>query len=451
MGFNKLFTLLFRSGSSRTLAVKKNIISSVFLRGISIVVNFMLVPMTIGYVSPELYGVWLTVSSIMTWISFLDIGFTQGLKNKLTEAIAHEEWDRGKSLVSTTYVMMAMIFLPICLLLESLIPHINWCALLNVDIIYEAEIKRVMYAMIAFFCLQMIVNVLVSVIAAFQRVALSNSFTVLGHVLSLLIIFILTKTTQGSLLNLAFAISAMPILVTLVASFVLFKGKYARIAPSLKSFDKNYVKELFSLGYKFFIINIQVVVLYQSTNILISNLSSPLDVTVYNIAYKYMNISMMLYTIITAPLWPAYTDAYAKQDFEWMKNTRSKMQKVLLLSMCCCLVMCLISQPVYKLWIGGEVFVPMQMTILVALYVMAYCWMNLNGTLIAGMGKVKLETIISVVGMCLHIPLSIILGNYIGAYGVVLSMLLINLIYALVLNIQVKKILNKTATGIWLE
>ena len=439
------------SGNGRTLAVKKNIISSVFLRGISIVVNFMLVPMTIGYVSPELYGVWLTVSSIMTWISFLDIGFTQGLKNKLTEAIAHKEWDRGKSLVSTTYVMMAMIFIPICLLLESLIPHINWCSLLNVDIIYEAEIKRVMYAMIAFFCLQMIVNVLVSVIAAFQRVALSNSFTVLGNVLSLLIIFVLTKTTQGSLLALAFAISAMPILVTIVASFILFRGKYARIAPSLKSFDKNYVKELFSLGYKFFIINIQVVVLYQSTNILISNLSSPLDVTVYNIAYKYMNISMMLYTIITAPLWPAYTDAYAKQDFDWMKSTRNKMQKVLLLSMCCCVLMCLISQPVYKLWIGDEVFVPMQMTIMVALYVMAYCWMNLNGTLIVGMGKVKLETIMSVVGMCLHIPLSIILGNYMGAYGVVLSMLLINLIYALVLNIQVKKILNKTATGIWLE
>lgn len=447
----KRITSLLFSGSGRTLAVKKNIISSVFLRGISIVVNFMLVPLTIGYVSPELYGVWLTVSSIMTWISFLDIGFTQGLKNKLTEAIAYEDWDRGKSLVSTTYVMMVMIFLPICLLLESLIPHINWCALLNVDIIYEAEIKRVMYAMIAFFCLQMIVNVLVSVIAAFQRVALSNSFTVIGHTLSLIIIFILTKTTQGSLLALAFAISAMPILVTLIASFVLFRGKYARIAPSLKSFDKNYVKELFSLGYKFFIINIQVVVLYQSTNILISNLSSPLDVTVYNIAYKYMNISMMLYTIITAPLWPAYTDAYAKQDFEWMKSTRKKMQKVLLLSMCCCVLMCLISQPVYKLWIGDEVYVPMQMTIMVALYVMAYCWMNLNGTLIVGMGKVKLETIMTVVGMCLHIPLSIILGNYIGAYGVVLSMLLINFIYAIVFHIQVKKILNKTATGIWLE
>lgn len=411
----------------------------------------MLVPMTIGYVSPELYGVWLTVSSIMTWISFLDIGFTQGLKNKLTEAIAYEDWDRGKSLVSTTYVMMVMIFLPICLLLESLIPHINWCALLNVDIIYEAEIKRVMYAMIAFFCLQMIVNVLVSVIAAFQRVALSNSFTVIGHTLSLIIIFILTKTTQGSLLALAFAISAMPILVTIVASFILFRGKYARIAPSLKSFDKNYVKELFSLGYKFFIINIQVVVLYQSTNILISNLSSPLDVTVYNIAYKYMNISMMLYTIITAPLWPAYTDAYAKQDFDWMKSTRNKMQKVLLLSMCCCVFMCLISQPVYKLWIGDEVFVPMQMTIMVALYVMAYCWMNLNGTLIVGMGKVKLETIMVVIGMFLHIPLSLILGRLIGAYGVLVSMVIINFIYAIVFHIQVNKILNKKAKGIWLE
>ena len=324
---NKIIRYLI-SGESRSITLKKNIISSFFLRGISIVINFMLVPLTIGYVSAELYGVWLTLSSIMTWLGFLDVGFTQGLKNKLTEAIAYQDWNKGKSLVSTTYIMMLVIFVPVCILAEFVIPYINWSDLLNVDVIYESEIKQVMYVMIAFFCIQMVVNVIVSVIAAFQKVALSSSFTVIGQFLSLVIIFILTKTAPASLMILAFAISAMPIIITVVASVLLFNGKYKNIAPSIKYFDRNLVGDLFNLGYKFLIINIQVVILYQSTNILISNISSPLDVTTYNIAYRYMNLSMMIYTIITAPLWPAYTDAYVKKDFNWMNNIRQKMKKV---------------------------------------------------------------------------------------------------------------------------
>ena len=447
---NKIIRYLI-SGESRSITLKKNIISSFFLRGISIVINFMLVPLTIGYVSAELYGVWLTLSSIMTWLGFLDVGFTQGLKNKLTEAIAYQDWNKGKSLVSTTYIMMLVIFVPVCILAEFVIPYINWSDLLNVDVIYESEIKQVMYVMIAFFCIQMVVNVIVSVIAAFQKVALSSSFTVIGQFLSLVIIFILTKTAPASLMILAFAISAMPIIITVVASVLLFNGKYKNIAPSIKYFDRNLVGDLFNLGYKFFIINIQVVILYQSTNILISNISSPLDVTTYNIAYRYMNLSMMIYTIITAPLWPAYTDAYVKKDFNWMNNIRQKMKKVFLLSAVGNVIMVLLSQPIYHLWVGDGVHIPMQMTIMVALYVIVYCWTNLNGTLIVGMGTVKIETILVAIGMVLHIPLSIVLGKQVGAYGVIASMIFINLIYAIVFNIQVNKILNKKAKGIWLQ
>ena len=447
---NKILRYLI-SGESRSITLKKNIISSFFLRGISIVINFMLVPLTIGYVSAELYGVWLTLSSIMTWLGFLDVGFTQGLKNKLTEAIAYQDWNKGKSLVSTTYIMMLVIFVPVCILAEFVIPYINWSDLLNVDVIYESEIKQVMYVMIAFFCIQMVVNVIVSVIAAFQKVALSSSFTVIGQFLSLVIIFILTKTAPASLMILAFAISAMPIIITVVASVLLFNGKYKNIAPSIKYFDRNLVGDLFNLGYKFFIINIQVVILYQSTNILISNISSPLDVTTYNIAYRYMNLSMMIYTIITAPLWPAYTDAYVKKDFNWMNNIRQKMKKVFLLSAVGNVIMVLLSQPIYHLWVGDGVHIPMQMTIMVALYVIVYCWTNLNGTLIVGMGTVKIETILVAIGMVLHIPLSIVLGKQVGAYGVIASMIFINLIYAIVFNIQVNKILNKKAKGIWLQ
>ena len=100
-------------GSSRSVAVKKNIIGSFLVKGVSIIVSLLLVPLTLGYVSSEIYGIWLTISSIMVWLGFFDVGFTLGLKNKLAEAIALKDWKRGKALVSTTYFMMVLIFMPL--------------------------------------------------------------------------------------------------------------------------------------------------------------------------------------------------------------------------------------------------------------------------------------------------------------------------------------------------
>lgn len=440
---------LFFRGDKRTVAVKKNIVGSFILRGTGILVSLLLVPVTIGYVNAELYGVWLTVASVMTWLHFLDLGFTQGLKNKLAEAIAHDDFEKGKSLVSTTYVMLLAIFVPACLILENLVPLINWTQLLNVDECYHQEVNNVMHVVIAIACLQMIVNVIVSVIAAFQKVALSNSFSVFGNILALGIIIILRETCTPSLIALALTLGAMPTLVTIVASFICFNGRFRKVAPDWKYVNKCYVKELFSLGYKFFIINIQVLVLYWSTNILISHVSSPIEVTRYNIAHQLLSVAMMAYTIITSPLWPAYTDAYTRGDYEWMKRIRAKMTRILIISILVCFALAVLSQPIYNIWIGDKVYIPNTMTLLVALYVSAYCWMNLNGTLIVGIGKLQIQTLMCLIGMIVHIPFSLFLSLYFGAYGVIISLIVINLFYAILMNFQIGKLLNRTAFGYW--
>lgn len=442
-------TTILTSGTSRTATVKKNIIASFGIKGISMFVSFALVPLTIGYVSSELYGVWLTLSSILTWLCFLDIGFSQGLKNKLTEAIAHDDWEKGKALVSTTYFMMVLIFVPVCLVLEAVIPLVDWCQLLNVSAQYSNEIVRTMHILIAMACLQMVVNVLISVVAAFQQVALSNTFIPIGNLISLVIIYILTKTCPPSLIALAFSLAAMPILVTIIASVVLFCGKFKRVAPSFSTVKRSYVKELFGLGYKFFIINIQVVVLYQSTNILISNVSSPNEVTSYNIAYKLLSVAMMVYNIITAPLWPAYTDAYAREDYEWMKNMRRRMQKLACLSSIVCILIVCASPLIYSVWIGDKVYVPFMMSVLVCAYVIAYCWQILSATMLAGMGKMLLHTYVAICGMTIHIPFSFFLSRYYGPYGVLISMIIINVVYASIYHIQVSKLLYRTAIGVF--
>lgn len=270
---------ILTSDNQRTAKVKKNIIASLAIKGMSIVVSLVLVPMTLGYVSNEMYGIWLTLSSVMLWLGFFDVGFTLGLKNKLAEAIALEDWERGKCLVSTTYFMMLLIFVPLCVALEILVPLYDWAAFLNVNSIYNTEITNTLRVLVVFFCVQMIVNVVTAVIAAFQKVALSSLFPVLGNIFSLVVIWVLTKYCPPSLISLAFAISAMPILVTLAASIFLYNRHFRRISPSLRYIKSGIIKDLFSLGARFFLIQIQVVVLYQCTNVLISNVSGPEDVT----------------------------------------------------------------------------------------------------------------------------------------------------------------------------
>lgn len=438
-----------RIGQGRTRVVAENIIGMTLVRGASIIIAFLMVPITIDYVSPELYGVWLTLSSIMTWIGFMDIGFSQGLKNKLTEAISVGDYSKGKGLVSTTYCMMILIFVPVCIILQGLLPFVNWSNLLNIDPSYNEEVRKVMIVLIVFCCLRLILNVLVSIIAAFQKVALSSLFDLIGQFLAFIIIIVLTKTCPPSLLALSFSITAMPLLVLLFASIYLFNTKYKGIAPSFYSIKKAYIKDLFGLGYKFFIINIQVVILYQTTNVLISNISSPLQVTQYNIAYKLLSVVMMAFTIISAPLWPAYTDAYAKSDLAWMKKMKSKLDLLFYFVIVAVILIVLFSQLLYWIWIGDKVEIPYMMTSLVAIYVLAYCRMNINGTLIVGMGKLEVQTYLCIIGMILHIPLSFFLSSYWGVYGVLISLIFFNLLYAVIMNLQVSMLLNRTAKGIW--
>lgn len=437
-------------GNNRSVAMKKNILWSLAIKGCSIVISFMLVPMTLDYVNSELYGIWLTLSSIVTWFYFLDIGFTNGLKNKLAESIALSNWERGKALVSTTYVMMLLIFIPICIVALIAIPCINWASFLNVNRIYNQDIVNAMYILVSCFCLQMIFNVLSAVISAFQRVALSSSFIVIGNFLSLIVVFFLTKFCPPSLLALALAIALIPVIVLLFASFIFYKGQFHNVSPSIKFYDHKYVKDIFGLGAKFFLIQIQMLVLYQSTNILISNIAGPEDVTSYNLAYKYIGIATMVYTILLQPLWPAFTDAYTRKDFKWMKNIYNKMCKIYGLCVMAIIVMIALSPFVYHLWVGNKAEIPFLMTVAVALYVIINTWDSLQVCMINGIGTIKLQTYITMIGLILHIPLSLFLSKFIGPIGVVASMSIITLFYSVFFTMQINKLLNQKAKGIWL-
>ena len=444
----ELIHILFR-GSQRSSNIKKNIVGSFLIKGFSILIQLILVPLTLGYLNTDLYGIWLTVSSILMWLGFFDIGFTLGLRNKLSEALANGDILRGRKLVSTTYAIMFAIFFPLCVILECIVPFVNWSMLLNVATVYNEEISQVMQILVVSFCLQMVLNVLGTVLTSFQKVAISGIFPVVGNFLSVIVIYILTKTTQSSMLDLAITVSYLPIFVLCISSIYMFRHSLSIVSPNWKYIEFSLVKDLFSLGIKFFVIQVQMLVMYQATNILISNVSNPANVTAYNIAYRYIGTALMLFTLVVGPLWPAFTEAYTKSDFAWMSHTYKKMVRLYRWVVLLIFIMVVFSPIVYQVWIGNSDIVPWSMSVMVGLYTLSSSWDSLQVNLINGIGKIKLQSYITLIGLFLHIPLSLFLGKYIGALGVVTSMLLINMTYAIFFTIQINKIINKRAVGIW--
>jgi len=438
-------------GSGRSATVRRNVIGSILIKGVSIAVSFFIVPLTLGFVDKELYGIWLTLSSIVIWLNFFDVGFTPGLQNKLSEAIALDEWDKAHRLVSSTYAILSAIFIPLMIILFIAIPWIDWCGFLNIQDKYRLDVVMTMYPLVTCFCLQMVLKIITTVIASFQKTAFSTSFNVLANMFSLLIIIILPYVTKPSLFVLSLAISTMPIVVLSVASLWLYNSRFKRVKPSIKLVDFQLAKSIFGLGGKFFIIQIQGIILYQTTNVLISNIASPTDVSVYNIAYKYLSTGMMFYSIFMGPLWPAFTDAYTKKDYSWMKRMYRKMSYVCLLTIFGFILMTIISPVFYKIWIGDKLTVPFMMTFVVAIYMAVHSWDMLQVTLVNGMGKIKLQTYVVLLGLFLNIPLSFFFGKFLGlgGIGVTLSMTTINIIYSIFFTIQINLLLNQKAKGIW--
>lgn len=433
---------ILMSGSARSVTAKKNMIGSVAVKGLSILIQLILVPLTLGYLSDAMYGIWLTVSSVMLWFNFFDVGFTLGLRNKLAEALAVGDMERGKRLVSTTYGMMLLIFVPLCVILEFVVPHIDWSRFLNVAAEYNEELSAVMEVLVVCFCLQMIFNTITAVLSAYQRTALASAFPVIGNALSVIVIYVLIKIVPPSLLTLAEAVSFLPVIVLAISTVWLFSGQLKDVAPSIGKFDRSAIRSLFGLGVKFFIIQIQMVVMYQCTNVLISNVSTPEAVTAYNISYRYLSTGLMVFSLILTPLWPAFTDAYTKGDYDWMRNVYRKMVRLFMIVASGVIVMGLIAPVVYNIWIGDEATIPDIMTWSVAVLVIVVSWVTLQTMLINGIGAIKLQTYVTLIGLFCNIPLSLFLGHYIGAIGVVCSMTIINLIYAPIFTVQINRLMR---------
>lgn len=444
MNINHIF-----KGDKRTSLVKKNIAGSLLIKGWSCIIQFLIVPLSLNCLSSYEYGLWLTINSIFMSIDAIDIGLGNGLRNKLAEALAKNDKLTAKKLVSSTFGMLIISIIPLIFILSSIISIIDCYKLMNVDPILVPHLKEILIASLTIMGATFIFKFIGNIYLGLQLPAINNLLVVLGQTVSLLILYIISISGKSNLTTVVIAFTASPLFIYLIAYPITFKWKYRYLSPSIIFINKKICKDLLSLGLSFFIIQISGLLLFMSSNFIITKVLNPAEVTPYQVSYRYFNILYLIFTIIVSPLWSATTDAYTKNDWTWINNVIKNINRLLLVCIPVIIIMFLFSPIFYKIWVGNKVNINTYLSVLMAIYSYIMVISNCYSYILFGIGKIKLMTILAICETIVFIPIEFITCHYYGTNGLVITLIIATIICASINYIQFKKISQNKAKGIW--
>ena len=418
------------------------------------IIMFIMVSLSIKYLGPDNYGVWIVLSGIISWAGMFDFGLSHGLRNHLTISIAENEYKEGQSYVSTTYFLLLIISLIFAFIGTICIKFLNLQQILNVYNVTENTLKSLSLIILLLFLFQFSLKPITSILQANQVPSYTQVIGVVGSIISLGSIYIFWSFYNSLSINTyALFVSGAPVLALLIASIVLFKNKFEKLRPTIAQIKFKNLKKVGGLGLQFFIIQLCLLVVYTSDNYIISYLFGPSEVTTYAIPYKYFSVLTILFTVIMSPYWSAITDAYTKKEFEWIKNTVNRLLKILLGGLGIAFVMYIFSDYIFNIWIGKEIVVPSSLTLLMGIYAVLMGIQALFSYFSNGIGKIRIQMIVYIFCAVINIPLSYYFGEILslGSKGVLLATVICLITISFTLYIQYTKIINNKAKGVWLK
>ena len=122
-----------------------NVSLSVLYKVINMCIVFTTIPLLLNYLEKELYGIWVTIFSLVNIVFFVDGGIGNGLKTKLTEALSLKDFKLAKTYISTAYISIIFIAVIILIIGTLLIFNLNLKDLFNSSVLSNREIQNILF------------------------------------------------------------------------------------------------------------------------------------------------------------------------------------------------------------------------------------------------------------------------------------------------------------------
>lgn len=425
--------------------IKINIFLSFLLKFVSVALNFILVPVTLNYLGSELYGVWIVLLSIISWITIFDIGIGNGLRNKLVECITNNEILDAKRYISTAYFIISLICISITILILILVPYIDWNVFFNSNQLKFPVFKNLMLLYLLTLVIYFFLNLITPILNAFQLSGISSIGNIISNSIFIFLLMLFKRYFINNISNIVFVYCGCLLFGIFILNFFFFLSKNY-LLPSFSTLRLSYSRHILKLGGAFFIIQISALFIFTIDNYLILKLLGSTYVSEYNVVYKLFSIFSIGYNLIVTPYWSAFTSAYIRKDKKWIKESLQNLNLLLFPVIVMILVFIIFYQDILDIWLtnNNPIKPNISLVLFIALFTFISIWNNIYSFFLNGINSTKMQTKTAIIGAVFNVPTSYILVTKfnMGLNGIVLSMIISLLPFAILGPLSTKKIIE---------
>jgi O-antigen/teichoic acid export membrane protein len=406
----------------RYVGIFRGIFSGLLGRGVAVIVSFVSVPLTVRYLGPERYGAWVTISTALAWIALADFGLSSSLTNAVSGGYASGDREQARSFVASAFWSLAGIAALLCAVFFSVWRFVPWDRVFNVHSGQaREEIGLAAATAFAIFVLSFPFSIIPKIYGAYQETAVANGWAAASNVLSLAGLVLATQLS-GGLVCLIVAVSGAALLTNMISAVWLFGCSRPWLFPTLDRVKWPAIQKLTSLGGMFFVIQIAGVLLFQTDNLIIAHYLGAAAVTPYSVAWRLFTYTAVFQMLAMPSYWPAYAEAFARGDREWVRRSfRLNFGFTLASTSALALPLVLFGQWIIQKWAGSAAVPSSSLLVWMGVWSLIYGAMTSQACLLASSGRVKRQAIYSMAAAGVNLVLSIILVQKIGLTGVILG------------------------------
>jgi O-antigen/teichoic acid export membrane protein len=427
--FRRLLSAIRSTGSADPEAIRARdryrraaltSLSSIGVRSISIVTTLVSVPLAVNYLGVERYGLLITITSLVALLGFTDLGLGNGMLNAFVAAQAAGDRERARAYVSSAIAFVGVITVIIGSTLALISLWVSWSDVFNVSSANaSAEAAPALAVFVACFLVNLPLGLVERVELGLQEGFLYNACLGAMSILGLAGFFLAIRLHAG-LPWLVLALASPPAAASIVNSLSLYGRRKKWLRPTLSRVSWRVARPMLATGLMFFALQLLLAIAYSADNIVVARVLGSDAVPDLAIPFKMFNLVAVGIAILVGPLWPAYAEAVAVGDVDWVRATlRRSLLAVLSIAVPACTALVIFGDSLLDLWVGGAV--ESSTALLVGLGV----WTVLGGTgatvamFMNALGALKIQVILAFLFTAFNLPLSIILVSRIGVAGAI--------------------------------